>query len=189
MIDAFKMLKAFFEFLTAAFKGGFLAVSNRIHFIYDCLGEVVTNEPFGVQRAIVLRVHNGGGNLSASKPTYVSVLYEESRSPLGHIRKDHQNVPADKHMMSMLQEVKLNGQIELKTDQLPPSYLKNFYLSQGVNKARLFFIKEAKGGFLWRQTKELHILSVSTVEEQVSFDAPALAESLTRLASNIKRNL
>lgn len=190
MIDAFKMFKALFELLTVAFKGGFTVVSNKIHFIYNRLAETVDTDALGIQRALVLRVHNGGGNLSSSRPTYVSVTYEESRKPLKQISRNYQNILADKHMMRILQDVKLNGEVILNVEDIPDdAYLKDFYTTQGVLHVRIFFIKETKGGFLWRETKELHLLSVSTTETNVNLKSHAANEACLRLRTDIKRNL
>lgn len=188
-MDVVKMLKAFFELASAIINGGFLKLTNKIHLIYSLLDDVVFDIKLGVSRAVILRIHNGGGNLSSSKPTYASVVYEVHRPPLHSIRAETQNIPADRTFMAMLQDVKLNGFVTLDVRSLPDGWLKSFYTIQGIKRAKLFLVKEKRGGFLGLDTKELQILSISTVSSHITLDEDALSVDLIKLVSDIKRNL
>jgi hypothetical protein len=189
-MEIIKTLGWLFRFLTGLTERRFLKIATKVHIIYNKLDELVQDESLGVHRAVILRIHNGGGNLSTSRPTYHSMLYEECRKPFKSVTMIMQNIPVDKHYMSFLQEVKLNKQVFLSVDSIPSSYMKSYFNSSGITATRTELISEKNNGILfWKKVREIYILAVYTADESVDLKSDALNVAMASALAEIKRNL
>lgn len=189
MSDVVKLLTALLHFLSSIAKGGILTITQRVHQVYELMNRVVDREELGIHRMLILRIHNGGGNLSSSRTTYASVVYEECRPPLKTIVERYQSVPSDKYYMHLLQDIRLYGSALVITRDMPESTLRDIFTVQGVVACKFYFIKEKKCGFLWRSSSEMHICSIATADSSVSLEDVRVKEELNQVVSDIRRKL
>jgi hypothetical protein len=70
----------------------------------------------------------------------VSVIYERHRNIGFQVRHKYKRLPVDELYLKMLREAEVNGYVELHTDQMPESFLKEAYKSEGVTHAVVCFV-------------------------------------------------
>jgi hypothetical protein len=95
-----------------------------------------------IERAIVLRAHNGlkGKRLMPGGWKFVSTLANDWRTPFEDIRNDYQELPIDNPYIEMLGGLYLRKELELISEQMTPGMLHDLYAKEGVKYARLFFL-------------------------------------------------
>lgn len=110
-------------------------------------------------RALIVKIHNGGAKMYVGVSKYASVI-EESISPeMKPIKDDWQKIKIDKEYLMLVQQLINDGMIILNVDSMNPSTLERTYKSEGVKSVAMFRIRETKFGFYFASfssTKEEH---------------------------------
>ena len=119
-------------------KSRFSAVLNGMHSIYDELH--ILNQKVGCTRSLILKTENGGGVPRLGASLFSSVLYEALSGKGASLRKGWQQERLDEEYVKMLIAVMANGQVHLKTEEMPECRLKTLYEANGVNEAMVFLI-------------------------------------------------
>ncbi len=94
----------------------------------------------GGHRAMIIMAHNGGGEVSARKPTYTSILHQvhDEHLPQEQWREE----PVDDGYWTVLQEICQAGQhkyVNLRSDALMKgSQLRNLYEANGIAESIVF---------------------------------------------------
>lgn len=150
--------------------------------IYDAMRAVVLHEKLGVQRFLVIKAHNGGGNFRNDAMTYATVLHEEIRKPMVSVKQDYQSLPIDGHYNDMLKKIYVDGELDLNYERMnKDSLLGNIYSKEGIKHARLFFLKHNKKGF-W-------FCSVATADAKNQLDTSDHEIAITIAVAKIKARI
>lgn len=114
---------------TSTFRLGFLVAASLHH----------ARRSLGAHRAMVIEAHNGGDDISVSRPVYTSVRHQVTDDELPQI--DWVGEPLDEDYWRLLRDVENSGDgfvyaqtSKLKTD----SKLRSLYEAQGVVGAYVF---------------------------------------------------
>ena len=91
-------------------------------------------------RAAVLRATNGGGIPVPGKPIYSSIVYEDEEEDMVEARSRWKKQEVDNGYAQVLTSLFEQKKILLKTEELPPSALKNLYLADGITFSKVFYI-------------------------------------------------
>jgi len=115
---------------------------KKIVEIYEVMNSVLNSTQ--IQRILIFKVHNGGNFIRPSSGMYVSVIYEDYRSPFSSVKEKYQKIPIDREYAKMLLEVMENKKCTFETDKLRDGLLKDIYIADGVKKSVISLLKEEK---------------------------------------------
>lgn len=137
--------------------------------ILDHLREVL-----GGDRALILRAHNGGSDISATKPLYTSVMFQKTGAGVDKI--EWKSVPVEDDYWKLLRDLEQQSDHSLVLsveDLTPGSALRNQYESAGIRHSYVFK--------LYTTPKELWYVSINRthpvqrVQDPVAGDAIRVA--------------
>lgn len=98
-------------------------------------------------RALVVKIHNGGSKMYAGTDKYASVLYESLSESLHPIKNDWQKFPVDRDYMMMIDTLIKDGVALFDIETMKESTLSRAYKSEGVKSVAFFKIRETDFGF------------------------------------------
>ena len=136
-------------------------VSNLTHLqtINDQMW-AIENTIDSVERVLLFAGHNCGGLPSLEKPYYVTQI-GKAIDPDHRIRLgDYTKVEVGRQYIAMLLDVFKKREISFVTRHEPEGQLKDYYTNEGVEEAKIFFLKitRSSGSFLF--------ISISTYQKQ-----------------------
>lgn len=115
--------------------------------MYDSMSDVLY--PGGIDRILILWYHNGGGNISADKPLYVTCVHEVRADGLAPVKTRYKSLEVDHHYAKMVSRIYQEKEFVAESFNLQMgSMLKNMYHEERVTKSKMYFIKHSKKG-LW----------------------------------------
>ncbi|MCB1710972.1 MAG: hypothetical protein KDH96_00360 [Candidatus Riesia sp.] len=124
--------------------------------IYSIIDTILKNTK--ADCAYIFHSHNGDGLPNIGKPYKVSALYGTNLVS-EDTKNRYQNIVVDERYTRMLLEVfEKKGKYVFDVKNEPPGYLKNVYLSEGVQHSIIYFIAVKETGVVF--------MSVSTHDEE-----------------------
>lgn len=100
-------------------------------------------------RALVLKMHNGGGKMYTGVNKYASVLFEGDTDKMTDVKDDFQKYLIDSEYMDLMQRVSSN-KIEIqKTTDLKYSMLRRRYEADDITHSIVFFIEETENAMYY----------------------------------------
>ena len=114
-----------------------------------------------VDRALVLKFHNGGPKMFSGVAKYTSVITESHSPTLSSIKQLIQNFPVDRSFMNLLIKLNTDKQLAVDVNQLDEGSLKRRYIQDGCKTAMLVELVYTESGlyFLDLSGKSDFILS------------------------------
>lgn len=107
-------------------------------------------------RALLIRAENGKiRNLDTTK--FITVVDESYDFPASSSIDRFQKYRADKSYMALIKNILENPIFHLKVNEMEDGFLKNYYLSQGINNSLVFSVQENE--------KQLWFVSLSFLGE------------------------
>lgn len=100
-------------------------------------------------RALVIKLHNGGGKIYAGTNKYITVLHEAHTQRIPGAKKDYQRFFADVNYMKMMAELEEKRIIKTKVSDLEYGLLRRRYEADGITASIVFWIKETEGGLYY----------------------------------------
>lgn len=97
-------------------------------------------EKTNIGRVVIMQCNNGKEISKFGSPIYVSGVYQSIQPPFSSQLDIYKSFPADGHYIKLLKHVLDNGSKALFTVDLPESFLKRVYESEGVNWSYVFSI-------------------------------------------------
>lgn len=137
-----ELFAGIFKFLNWIFGPSHGKQVKKVVAIYDAMAKIL--DETSVQRILILKIHNGGAIIKSSGEIYVSVLYEDYDIPFHAIKATYQKVEVDREYAKMILELIQKKKINYKVEDMPKSYLKDTYISSGVESAILHYIGQDK---------------------------------------------
>lgn len=130
---------------------------EKVQTIYNELTSLATDKLS--TRSAVFVGHNCGGLPDSGRPFYTSILYYHDAFPG---EKDielsrYTNVVVDQAYNTLILDIHENGYQVIKTKEMIPSQLKNYYEAEGVTESVVVFLKV--------KHKELFYMSMARYEE------------------------
>lgn len=101
----------------------------------------------GAGRVLLLQVSNGGGIPSSGANLYVSILHEIKDRSLRPIKPDFQSMLTDAGYIRLLEKLVSNGEYHGTPDDLSDGFLKDLYVSEGVEFFTAVEVKRTKHKF------------------------------------------
>lgn len=147
--------------------------------IYDEMRKIVDDPENGIGRFMILKCHNGGGDIKSGTPQYVSTIHEEVRLPFTSVKKDYQKLSIDGAYVEMLKEIYLKQYKDYNRALMERgSLLYDIYSAEKVTHSRIFFPRHSKNAF-W-------FCSLATHEPVHRFDEPETKLAVRLAVNNIK---
>jgi hypothetical protein len=146
--------------------------------VYDNMRYLTDTPHFGIKRVLIKFAHNGGKNLAVGTKSKVTCIHEEVRWPFKSVKNKMQDFDIDGQFNEVLRELYIKKSVDLDVATMPDGALKDQYLSEGVKRARLLFLKESRKYF-W-------FMSIATENELVTFNDVDTRVALRHAVSNIK---
>lgn len=102
-----------------------------------------------IERALILKLHNGGGKLYMGIPKYTTVLHERIVPDIRHSKPDFQYYPIDHEYMLLMQRILTEEVVVLITSEMPEEMLKRRYEADGITVSVVFTISETDAGLYY----------------------------------------
>lgn len=141
--------------------------------------EVILNRAINetlCDRALVLKLHNSGGQLYVGKAKKASVLFEGLTQTLPTVKEDFQSQLVDTDYMAIMQRVEREKLIIQNTSKMPHSMLRRIYERDNITITVIFYIKETENG--------LYYGSFTSKADPLEFMKPS---TYSRLENSISR--
>lgn len=100
-------------------------------------------------RALIIKMHNGGGRIVAGKPKYASVLFEANSNKVQSIRDTFQHYEVDVEYSLLIQRVQFDRRVIQETMTMPHSMLRRRYENDKLTASFVPFFIETKGGMYY----------------------------------------
>jgi len=149
----------------------FKEVLPKIHQIYSIVEEL--RRDIGAKRVTILKTENGGGLPKIDSHIYSSILYETAADSEYKVKSEWQKQKVDKPYIEMLMRVYQLGELQICTEDLTPSILKDVYTAYGTGCSIVCSVSTAYNKFMY--------LSVHFGAEH---EMDSLAETKIRAAVN-----
>jgi len=148
--------------------------------------ESIVRETF-FDRFILFYAEDSAGVLAAGKNLYVTAQYEKlspENERLKHIQDEIQRWKADTPYYDIFSEMLTKGFLTIKTESMPPSKLKDIYVSQKVKVSKIYHLMTT------RDSSKVFFCSIaSTVVEEAKEDDRFLMDSaVDRLTSIFQKH-
>lgn len=148
-----------------------------------CMKPVLENTP--VERFMILKAENGGGNIVPGTILYITAIYEDYRPPFKKGLHKIDRWRADRVSIEMISAVCSQGSVSVIVDEMEDdnkSY--DFYVSEKIAQSEVYFLAQRKDKIFYCS------LSTST---KVNLDTPEIrneiAMSLDRLREIFKKSI
>jgi len=138
--------------------------------INSLLTKIVSETP--VDRAVVIKLHNGGSKLQTGITKYITVINERHNGNVMEVYRDFQHYPIDANYMLMIHRLVQDKLIIVDTKKMPEGLLKRRYNLDGIKSSIIFYIRETDGGLYYGSFS-----STSTLEEITTDQAFARIEN------------
>lgn len=140
-----------------------------------------------IDRALILKMHNGGGKLYAGVIKHISILDEDHTTSVGPIKDDIQHYPADTQYMHLAQMLVADKLVVLETESMTDGMLKRRQVHDNVKVSIIFFIAETEGG-LYYGALDSTLPSSTILSDEVFSVLETKIHKLRRLYEEGKRN-
>lgn len=127
------------------------------------LGWIVSETP--ADRAIIIKLHNGGSKLQTGMTKYISVINERHNKNVMEVAKDFQHYPIDANYMQMIHKLLSEKIIVANVDSMPEGMLKRRYRLDGLKCAIIFYLRETDGGLYYGSFASTYTLEEITTDE------------------------
>ncbi len=134
-----------------------------------------------IPRVMVIKLHNGGGRLSRRSQHKISVLHEVHGEVLASIREAVQNFTIDHQYRTMLAQLQDIHFLELATAELPHSWLKSLYESQGVASGYLSLVGYSDTGMYFlagQSVRDMTATETTRLRVEMGLAANAIAQRM-----------
>lgn len=128
-------------------KTSFSRLIPRLHKVYEIL-QIIIRES-AVNRAVILKLENGGGIPKLGSTLYSSVVFESCKLPLTTIKEHWQKQRIDEAYVRMMVKLNKAGELEILADDLEDGILKTLYQAAGIKKARIYKIAEKENRYIY----------------------------------------
>lgn len=112
--------------------------------LYDIMRRFT--EETAIERILIFKTANGGGQPKIGTPLYISCIYE---GPSTNVKEKYQSVSVDEEYIRMLLDIKAKGEVRYVVEEMPYSLLQRIYLSEGIRHSTIFFIDETPEAFFY----------------------------------------
>ena len=144
--------------------------------------ESIVRETF-FDRFMVFVGEDSAGVLAAGKNLYITAQYEKvstENETLSTIAHEIQRWKADTQYYDLFSEMLTKGKVNVKTETMPDSKLKDIYLTQGVKTAKIYHLMTT------RDSSKVFFCSIaSTVVSEAKADDRFLIDSAVDRLTNI----
>lgn len=130
---------------------------NRSRRIYSIMQRMV--QTTSVDRFLIFRVHNGGGNINFNTPIYLSILYEQYNAPLNAIMDDYQRILLDRDYLELISELENKKVIRVETKDLNVEVIRVAYEAAKLKYSEMYYITHNASDF--------YFCSLSTTTESM----------------------
>lgn len=134
-------------------------------------------------RALIIKMHNGGGRIVAGKSKYASVLFEAHSTNVIAVKKAFKNYELDTEYLQLMHNVQLSRKVIHETAKMPPSMLQRRYTLDGITTAIVPLFCETKGGLYYGSFS-----TVGPVDEFFSIDKYAALENIIERIAALHRH-
>lgn len=97
-------------------------------------------ENTNIQRALILKTHNGDGKPRFGRPLYVSAVYEVCRDPFEYQVNTYKMLKVDDPYLQLLLDIKEYQDSAFFVSSMKESMLRRFYEAEGVNWSYIYKI-------------------------------------------------
>lgn len=123
-------------------------VFNDTRDMYAVMNEITRNTPY--KRVSILRLNNGGMDITPLSKMYLSVLHESYDSPLNSVKEDYNDLLIDYDYLQILVKCFNSKKHQFKTQNLNPSMIKSQYIEEGVMAGKILFLtKNSKSQYFF----------------------------------------
>jgi hypothetical protein len=115
--------------------------------IYDNMNQVINNT--AVERCLVIKAENGGGEIKPGSHLYASIVYEDFRGPLRTVKHKYQRVACDGEHMKLLMAMYVQGSARAFVETMPDSFLKDVYKAERIHYVEFYYLHHDKEAFYY----------------------------------------
>lgn len=151
---------------------------EKVVAIYDNMHRLINST--GVQRILIHRAHNGGGQIRTGVDLYLTCVYEDYTFPFISAKADFVKIPLDQGSLRMLVDCYQNGMARAIPTKMKEGFQKRVYDKEGVEYAELHFLYQDKNFF--------YFLSIATADK-ANIGFPSDRSEIEIVTNNIKKLL
>ena len=100
-----------------------------------------------VDRALIIKVHNGGSKLFVGVSKYISIIEEAHSSKILPVISDFQKFPIDREYMEMIRRLLEDSIYVVNVSTMKESTLKRVYIKDGLKSSILYPLIGSELGF------------------------------------------
>jgi hypothetical protein len=151
--------------------------------ILSLMKNLVNKKSLNIERVLLIKAHNDGGNVIPISYNYISIILENYREPLNSAREKFYKFPLTEPIMETIAETYVKKGISIEVDKIKEDHdlLKSLLKSDGIRYTQFHFIKHKKTA-LW-------FLSISTTKPDEKFETDSHQIEIYTAVGKIKQRI